>query len=222
MSKPEPESTLASPGSAVQPTSYEVVAEIVESNPSIESLTLVTYHEGPNWRDVAQPETKELPVLIKGIRQDAGERVLSRLLRAEVTAERLKNVAQSLRTNQLVGVISRVTVAGGELRHITTRHIPMMDFMCPPSPANLEVLTRLFREIGQKKGYLLESGRSYHYYGLELLTEEQWRVFLGKCLLMCGYVDDRYVGHQLVDGHCVLRLSSGKLKPNVPKVVAKL
>lgn len=68
----------------------------------------------------------------------------------------------------------------------------------------------------------MESGRSYHYYGCELLSEEEWIVFLGKSLLMSGYTDDRYIGHQLVDGHCVLRLSSRKSKANVPMVVSAL
>jgi hypothetical protein len=39
---------------------------------------------------------------------------------------------------------------------------------------------------------------------------------------MSGFADDRYIGHQLVDGYCVLRLSSGKLKNHTPTVVAEL
>ncbi len=98
----------------------------------------------------------------------------------------------------------------------------MMDFVAPPSTKNLEVLTRLLRELRHRRGWLLESGRSYHYYSQQILTDEEWKVFLGKCLLMSGYVDDRYIGHQLVDGHCVLRLSAGKLKASPPKVVVEL
>ena len=126
-------------------------------------------------------------------------------------------MAQSLRGHQLLGVVSRVSLADGG-----SGHIPMMDFLCAASTRNLDVLTRLLREIGQARGFLLESGRSYHYYGVEILTEEAWQRFLGKCLLMFGYVDDRYVGHQLVDGHCVLRLSAGRLKASLPRVVAQL
>ena len=98
----------------------------------------------------------------------------------------------------------------------------MVDLICAPSAMNLDVVARLLREIRQGQGFLLESGRSYHYYGIDLLSDEEWRVFLGKCLLMFGYVDDRYIGHQLVDGHCVLRLSAGTLKTGVPRVVAEL
>jgi len=101
-------------------------------------------------------------------------------------------------------------------------HIPMMDFMCPPSYENQQALSGLLRELNHGRGFLLESGRSYHYYGLQILDERQWHVFLGKCLLMSGFVDDRYVGHQLVDGHCVLRLSAGQLKAKIPTVIAEL
>lgn len=218
MSQPDPESILAFQRPSVLPTAYEVVAHIVDSNPHIESLSLVTYHEGTDWADLPRPaEGDELPWLLMALQQDAGERILTELLRNEVSAERLRAIAQGLRGHQLLGVVSSVSLTGGG-----SGHIPMMDFTCAPSTRNREVLTRLLREIGQERGFLLESGRSYHYYGVELLTEEAWKKFLGKCLLMFGYVDDRYIGHQLVDGHCVLRLSAGKLKASVPRVVAEL
>ena len=218
MSEPRTEPTQALGRPSVLPTVYEVVACTVNSNPCVESLSLVTYHEGPNWRDLAQPaQSNGLRTLLKGVQQDQGGRILTKLLRKEVSAEGLRALAQSVPAHKLLGVVSRVPLAGGG-----SGHIPMMDFMCVPSTRNREVLTSLFREIGQKIGYLLESGRSYHYYGAEILTDEEWRVFLGKCLLMFGYVDDRYIGHQLVDGYCVLRLSAGKLKSSVPRVVAQL
>jgi hypothetical protein len=122
-----------------------------------------------------------------------------------------------LRTGKLLGAVSKVGLTGRR-----SAHIPMMDFVCVPSPRSLDLLVRLLKDLRQGRGYLLESGRSYHYYGFQLLTEEEWRVFLGKCLLMSGFTDDRYIGHQLADGHCVLRLSSGTLKSSVPTVVAEL
>ena len=98
----------------------------------------------------------------------------------------------------------------------------MMDFMCAPSSTNLGLLTHLLGDLHQGRGCLLDSGRSYHYYGFRLLSGTEWQIFMGKCLLMSSLVDDRYIGHQLVDGYCVLRLSSGNLKSCVPTVVADL
>ena len=98
----------------------------------------------------------------------------------------------------------------------------MMDFMCVPSKSNQATIAYLLGTFCRGRGFLLESGRSYHYYGLQLLADEEWPAFLGRCLLMSGFADDRYIGHQLVDGHCVLRLSPGVAKTQAPTVVAEL
>ncbi len=62
--------------------------------------------------------------------------------------------------------------------------MPMMDSLCRPSKRNQDLLTHLLRGVGQTRGFVLDSGRSYHYYGVEILSEGAWRRFLGKCLLM--------------------------------------
>jgi hypothetical protein len=198
-------------------SAHEVVAHVVQSNPTIESVTLVTYIEGPNWRGrPACGDKFSGPLILDAIQQDRGERLLTSLSRAKITEEYLRDAAEKLSSSKLLGLVSKVHLADGR-----SAHIPMMDFICAPSTRNLEMLVRMLRSIRKGKGWLLESGRSYHYYGCQLLTAEEWLVFLGKCLLMSGYADDRYIGHQLVDGHCVLRLSSGKSKA-VPTVVAEL
>jgi hypothetical protein len=199
-------------------SAYDVVAHVVRSNPELESLTLVNYEEGTNWRDLPHlGEGPSLGLLLKGLNQDKGLRVLTKVSRQEASAEHLCDIAQTLGGNRLLGICSAVRLAGGG-----SAHIPMMDFMCSASTTNLDLLAHLLDDLHQGRGCLLASGRSYHYYGFQLFTEEEWRVFLGKCLLMSGFADDRYIGHQLVDGYCVLRMSSGKSKTLVPEVVAEL
>jgi hypothetical protein len=211
------EATSASKPALLLTSAFGVVARVVDSNPRVESLGLVIYHESPNWRDLPQAEQgADLPFLLRGLQQDRGERIQTTLQRREISAESLQALAANLPGHRLLAVISRVGLAGGK-----SGQIPMMDFKCPPTQKNQEVLTRLLHELQNGRGWLLESGRSYHYYASRILNDEEWKVFLGKCLLMSGYVDDRYIGHQLVDGHCVLRLSSGKLKARSPKVVAE-
>jgi hypothetical protein len=197
---------------------YDVVAHIAQLNPSIETITVVTYREGPNWRDLHRPgEDAEATFLRNGISQDRGPRVLTEIPRSEASAEKLCNMAQSLGETGLLGVCSRVRLAGGK-----SAHIPMMDFICSISVTNRNLIVQLIDNVRHGQGCLLESGRSYHYYGFKLLNENEWRVFLGKCLLMSGFADDRYIGHQLVDGYCVLRLSSRKANTCLPAVVAEL
>lgn len=198
-------------------SAFDVVTEIVQSNPAIEFLTLVTYSEGPDWRELPHPQGKdEIEFLLAGLQQDRGERALTRLSRNEISDEKIRQSVENLPEHKLLGIHSNVVLArGGE------GHIPMMDFMCPPSPENRDRVTRLLASLHLGKGYLLESGESYHYYGFKILSEG-WRIFLGKCLLMSGYSDDRYIGHQLVNGYCVLRLSSARIKNRIPTVVAEV
>jgi hypothetical protein len=199
-------------------SAYEVVADVVSFNPAIETVNLVSYEESSTWRDVLPPgEDAPVPLLLKGLEQDRRPRVLTKVPRLDVAAEKLREIAASLGEHRLLGICSTVRLVGGR-----SLHIPMMDFMCASSPSNLELLTSLLGNLRLGRGCLLDSGRSYHYYGFRLLSEEDWQRFMGRCLLMSGFADDRYIGHQLVDGHCVLRLSSGKLKAQVPLVVAEL
>jgi len=218
MNEPHPGCAPAAERASSPYSSYDVVAQIVQANPAIESLTLVTYMEGPNWRDLTHGgEGGGIGMRLKGLLQDQGERILTRHSRQELSAQSLREIARRLSSNKLLALVSRVSLGGGG-----SAHIPMMDFMCAPSTGNLEVLAHLLKDLRQGPGRLLESGRSYHYYGFRLLSDEEWKVFLGKCLLMSGYSDDRYIGHQLIDGHCVLRLSSGESKSRIPTVVAEL
>lgn len=101
-------------------------------------------------------------------------------------------------------------------------HIPMMDFRCDPSPENLSRLKMLLVRIGQSKGVILLSGRSYHFYGAELLNQKDYSPFLGNCGLLKGFVDERYIPHRLIDGCCILRILAGGIRTEIPKVVAIL
>ncbi|MGA8433084.1 MAG: hypothetical protein WB729_24900 [Candidatus Sulfotelmatobacter sp.] len=199
-------------------SSYEVVADIVRSNPTLEFLSLVSYEENVNWRDLPrESHGLALPLLREGLKQGRGARIINTLPRRGILEGSLAEMAKNLGESRLLGLCSNVQLANGR-----SAHIPMMDFLCAPTKENLNLLANLIGDLRQGRGYLLQSGRSYHYYGFRLLTEAEWKVFLGKCLLMSGFADDRYIGHQLVDGYCALRLSSGNLKKSVPMVVAEI
>lgn len=122
-------------------------------------------------------------------------------------------------------VSSRVTSSGTPwlwFRGPAVSHIPMMDFRCEPSDRSLEFVVKAMRKLGQRKGIVLESGRSYHYYGFELLDEEEWRDFMHRSLLLTPFVDPRYIGHRLLAGTARLRITASRGKPAVPRVVADL
>jgi hypothetical protein len=95
----------------------------------------------------------------------------------------------------------------------------MMDFKFAPTPGNINIAKESFQKIGQTHGVLLNSGKSFHYYGYTLMSEEQWRTFLGQSLLLSDVIDTRYVGHALINNECRLRISTTRLNPFIPTVV---
>ena len=196
---------------------HDVVLRIVESENDIQSILAVIYHEGVNWLDHAAQQKGFQPTadaLTKAVQQDSRPRNVVEIDRARVLNGYLNRVQQQLSHGQLLGILSVVNVANRE-----RKHIPMMDFRCEISAQNEQLLRQLLPRIGQQHGFLLNSGRSYHFYGMQLLSSDDWRKFLGKCLLLRNFVDERYVGHQLVDGHCVLRISASPVKRTIPAVV---
>lgn len=196
-------------------TAYDVIADILRTNTAIEAITAVVYVESENWLERNHSCEASSSDLREAMSQDPRRRILTELSRDAVLEAGLLKIEKHLAANELLGVISKVRTNKGH-----QSHIPMMDFQCPVSAQNLNGLVELLPSTGQRHGFILQSGRSYHYYGKELLNNNQlWVSFLGKCLLMKGFVDERYVGHQLVDGHCVLRMSAGSRKRHVPVVV---
>lgn len=94
-------------------------------------------------------------------------------------------------------------------------HIPMADF-------RRYVSLKLIREIFERleiPGIIFKSGRSYHFWGTKIVSETDFRIFLGKMLITTPLVDERYIGHRMIDGYCSLRISCNEHKPVVPFVV---
>lgn len=87
------------------------------------------------------------------------------------------------------------------------RHIPLLDFRASPSKANSQLITELLTILGVR-GYLLDSGRSYHFYGAETIAAERYWAFLGRAQLMAPFVDERWIAHQLISGKAALRVST--------------
>lgn len=85
-------------------SALEVVAYVVQSNPTIESVTCVTYAEGSNWPGLpAAGEGVNNELLLKAIQQDRGERMLTQLSRDEGFEQHLRDVIQGFGCEQIVG-----------------------------------------------------------------------------------------------------------------------
>jgi hypothetical protein len=100
-------------------------------------------------------------------------------------------------------------------------HIPMMDFRLESAAddGQLDLLHSAVKGIRQHRGVIVNSGNSYHYYGLRLLSEMEWRWFMAGCLLLDPLVDIRYISHRLLAGKAALRIIKAPGKETVPFVV---
>lgn len=112
------------------------------------------------------------------------------------------------------GLCSRVVLFDGSFAHI-----PMLDFRCRKSSKSIGDIEFILRAVDEREGVIVETHRSYHYYGFRLLSMTEWPRFLGRCLHARNYIDERYIGHTLQDGYCVLRLTPAPGKPDTPHVL---
>lgn len=127
------------------------------------------------------------------------------------------DASRSIPTTNILALSSKLKIASGE-----ELHIPMLDYRVPITPQNDSLIVAQLTEIGAS-GWLLASGRSYHFLGDTLLRGARGLAgFLGRALLYSPIVDGRWIAHQLVEGACALRVSSGDPSQIVPTLVTRV
>jgi hypothetical protein len=131
----------------------------------------------------------------------------------EISADGIVSLINGLPEGLGLVVSSKVVLATKE-----TAHIPMLDFRCPCSPGNARAIQKILSLLGESRGILVESGRSYHYYGIELLSNSAWTRFMAQALLFAPIVDPRYVAHRIADGECRLKIASSR-ESNITRIV---
>jgi hypothetical protein len=157
--------------------------------------------------------------------------------------DKLRNLSAGLaQPGPLSGQLSNIDCLDGALRTLTSRtiqadvvsatsrlfdttarfigHLAIMN-LHTDAISDLDLLISVLRETtGGVPGYLLASGRFYHYYGSRLLTQQEWLKFLAQFLMPCLLVSPRYIGHSLFSGFCSVRLTrSEPHKPVVPRLI---
>lgn len=130
----------------------------------------------------------------------------------------LRQLEGDLKPGKMLAISSLVELRSGEFRHI-----PMLDLHYAASSANLRMIVSAVNALKPRsRGLLLQSGKSYHYYGFELLTNEELTKFLASAILLGPIIDRRWIAHQLIEGACALRIGSGHGYESLPFVVAEL
>jgi len=104
-------------------------------------------------------------------------------------------------------------------RDSSVQHVPMLDFHCESSNENIKLVYSVMDKLTEAEYFVASSGKSYHVFVVELLSDEGWREFLYRSLLLSPIIDTRYVAHQLLAGRCALRLVATPRKRMEPRIV---
>lgn len=87
-------------------------------------------------------------------------------------------------------------------------HLLLLDFHIPESKNNLKVVESVLKYLNVGTGYILRSGRSYHFIGNTIFEFESLLDMLSKCLFYSPIIDKSWIAHQLLERSCSLRLTS--------------
>ena len=132
----------------------------------------------------------------------------------------IEGTAQALALDEDIAFHSRVY-----LKNERIRQIPMIDFKGHPTPEDFHRVKEALAAFQINSFEIFDSGRSFHLYGMALLTQEEWLRFLGRILLINlpggeELVDTRWVGHRIMAGYGTLRWT--KNNPHYQKLPTKL
>lgn len=104
------------------------------------------------------------------------------------------------RVHEAMKIISKVKTRNG------IYHIPLLDLDIPVDENGAASAREVFVNLGVPSGAIINSGQSYHGWGLELLTEDEWKRFMARALLL-DRIDRRWIGHRLLDSQANIRIS---------------
>lgn len=99
-------------------------------------------------------------------------------------------------------------------------HIPMLDFHLPVSRANEVLACTALRALQAGQGFLIDSGKSYHFIGTRVIDDRSLLRFLARALLLGPVIDRSWIAHQLLEGRCALRVSSRLGADDAPRICA--
>lgn len=85
-------------------------------------------------------------------------------------------------------------------------HMPMLDFHIPVSECNFKIIKDVLIELKVVSGYILNSGESYHFIGDYYIDEKSLIDFLANALFFAPIIDRAWIGHQILERSCSLRI----------------
>jgi hypothetical protein len=134
-----------------------------------------------------------------------------------VCRDNLEKLVESLDRNRILILSSEVKLDSGEVMHI-----PMIDFHCPESTQNTALVEECMRRLNCGGGWIVSSGKSYHFYGRHLLSQASLYKFLAYALLLSPITDRAWIAHQIIEGSCGLRISKRPSDQEPPRIVSQI
>jgi hypothetical protein len=205
----------------VPPLLQERVHPVTIDSSTIQEATELKSRYGLQFWDAYFVAIKDNPDTIEKVFSAAllHDNATSRLrqIKAE-DAVSLREAEAEVKPGNMLALSSLVKLRNGEMRHI-----PMLDFHFAASTRNEALAVSALKALtGKNRGFLVQSGKSYHYYGFELLSQAELPKFLARAILLGHIFDRRWISHQIIEGACALRIGSGHGYASLPFVVAQL
>ena len=129
-----------------------------------------------------------------------------------IDGELLKLTAR--KTGDVIAVSTEVVTS-----HSTTKHMPMLDFLCQPSDDNLRTCIETCRLLFRGRYWLLDSGKSYHGVASGLVVYDEWITLMARAILFGPIVDRAYIAHQMIEKKGCLRISATRTDGIPPYLV---
>lgn len=138
----------------------------------IKSFTFVTYFLQEYERDALEFMTKGKAR--KFLEESISERI--KVPKNYFDNHNLTDVSDQsdIKYFERLGVCSRVKISGNR-RNFHMKHI---DFDCDPNEENLERVRKELYELKTGSGWIVFSGNSYHFHGMNVLNVSGWNEFI--------------------------------------------
>ncbi len=183
-----------------------VFREVLRLNSNIEAFTITSYGDWSKSDDIESPLAQKLIYLPKSFALE--DNILTKISNVNFLGKIFVE-DNDCQIGDMIAIGSKVKLVDG-----TEMHIPMMDFA---SELDMDIMNIVaeFSRFNKFPGAILNSGNSYHYWGINLLTIPQYQAFMKKRLeLEEGYrnsggesfYDINYIKESVNRGFTALRI----------------
>lgn len=139
----------------------------------------------------------------------------SEISREDLLEGKLAEMVHQTGYGEAVGLVSEVELKSGKHQHFI-----FLDFHCEVSEDNTELVSAVSNRLLPGGYLLLDSGDSYHAWGIQLVSSSERVKLLGRSLFFMPIVDGIYIAHQLNQEVSSIRISVGGQRRCAPQVIA--